>query len=447
MNLRIDNNLQVFGVDKKTTLKANNTFSENSINGLANSDSLNVTKKNKLPFDFEIHDEKENLTLKTERTLEELPDFTKTPLRIGIVVAQKQANFTIPNGNVFIETKEGKKEIGSFNDLTTITVKNENNKIAVYDEKGKALGIFDEGTLKVENNISPIAINGKKYRGDLNVVLNPADNATLNIVNNVMVEDYLRGVVPSESSASWPIESLKAQTLAARTYAISNWNRRESLGFDLMATTSDQVYNGMAVEHPATDQAIKETTGEIMLYNGKPINALFFSCSGGYTDSAKEVWKEPNMPYIQPVPDFDQKAPRYKWTQTFNNSDIQKGLTKLGVDAGNVKNIEIIEKTEHNRATKLRITGSKGTFEVDGNKFRLAVGLNSTFFTIKKSSSLTKKLLTTENPTSFVFNGGGWGHGLGMSQWGARQMAEDGKNYNEIVKHYYTGITLGNLDK
>ncbi|MEK7433172.1 MAG: SpoIID/LytB domain-containing protein [Cyanobacteriota bacterium] len=448
MNLRIDNKIQVQNIEQKSNSKVVDNFFDKNVNPIKDNDSILINKKEKVAFQSinENFNDKEQLMLKEVDSIKELPDFSKTPLRIGIVVSQKQANFTIPNGNVYIETKEGRKEIGSFDSQKTLTVKNENNHLIISDEKGKNLGIFEEGKIKVEGNISPVAINGKKYRGDLEIFINPADKSNFHIVNDVMVEDYLKGVVPSESSASWPIESLKAQTIAARTYALSNWNRRESLGFDLMATTSDQVYNGMAVEHPATNQAISETSGEVALYNGKPINALFFSCSGGYTDSAKEVWQT-DLPYIQPAKDFDQKAPKYKWVQTFNNNDIQTGLKKLGVDAGTIQNITIKEKTEHGRATKLTIKGSKGEFDVDGNKFRLAVGLNSTRFTVEPSLSATKKLLSSKSPSGFVFNGGGWGHGLGMSQYGARQMAEDGKSYDEIIKHYYAGVVIGKLDK
>lgn len=448
MSMKIGNNSIDFVNFTSSKIKAKQDLTIGNKPSITSKDSLAINKKTPSEA-FEnntdlILDERANLTLKNPMAVEKLPDFTKTPLKIGIVVAKKQGTLTIPSGTLYVQTASGRQDVGTFENAT-ITIKKENNKLALYDEKGKALGIYD-GTLKLEGNLSPAAINGKKYRGEVEVFANPADESTLNIVNDVMVEDYLKGVVPSESSASWPEESLKAQTLAARTYALSNWKRRDSLGFDLMATTSDQVYNGMGAEQASTNKAIEETSGQVILFNGKPINALFFSCSGGYTDSAKEVWKENGMPYIQPAIDYDQKAPRYKWTQNFSNNDVQKALSKLKIDGGKIKSIEIVEKTEHNRATKLKVVGSKGEFFVDANKFRIAIGLNSTAFTVKEQTSLSKKLFkASAEPTGFSFDGGGWGHGLGMSQWGARQMAEDGKSYDEILKHYYSGVIIDKL--
>jgi stage II sporulation protein D len=373
------------------------------------------------------------------RSIEELPDFSVTPLRVGIVVDQKQTVLTIPSGNLYVESPSGeKKDLGYFENKN-VTIKNENNSLVVYDGE-KVLGIAKEGSLKVSGNLSPVAINGKKYRGDVQVLINPLNPSTLNTVNSVMIEDYLKGVVPAESSASWPLESLKAQTLAARTYAIANWKKRDNMGFDVMSTVSDQVYKGVEIEHPATNQAISETKGQVILSEGKPINALFFSCSGGHTDNALDVWNA-DLSYIKGVPDFDQAAPRYTWQQTLTNDKLKEGLTKLGHDIGSVKSIKITEYTEFKRAKRVQLTGTKGTVEVDAGKLRLATGLNSTFWeSIKVIPNKNQKA-----PSSFQFDGRGWGHGLGMSQWGARQMAEDGKPYQDIVKHYYTNVEIGEL--
>ncbi|RYZ24877.1 MAG: SpoIID/LytB domain-containing protein, partial [Chitinophagaceae bacterium] len=347
----------------------------------------------------------------------------------GIVVDQKQASVYIPNGTLFVETENGKKEIGTFTDKN-ITVKNENNSLVLYHENGKPIGIY-KGKITLDDNLSPVAINGKKFRGELEILINPKNPSALHVVNEVMLEDYLKSVVPSESPASWPLESLKAQAVAARTYAVGNWKRRDDLGFDLMSTVSDQMYTGIEAERDSSSQAVKETTGEVMISNGKPINALFFSCSGGYTDSAQEVWNTDEYPYIQPVKDFDQNAPKHKWEKTFTNQDIQKGLVQLGHDIGEIKEIKGIEFTPQNRVKKVELTGSKGKVVVDSNKFRFAIGLASTLWTVKpEDAGKTIK----KSAAGFVFNGGGWGHGLGMSQWGANQMSKDGKEYKEILK-------------
>lgn len=438
LNFLVDNNIN------NRTFADNKSSLSKTTSGLDLQDSGSIKKSQKQPFETNINSlykaELDKINTSASYNLNELPDFNKTPLKVGIVVDQKQASIYIPNGTLFVETENGKKEIGTFTDKS-ITVKNENNSLVLYHENGKPIGIY-KGKISLDDNLSPIAINGKKFRGELEILINPKNPTALHVVNEVMLEDYLKSVVPSESPASWPLESLKAQAVAARTYAVGNWKRRDDLGFDLMSTVADQMYTGIEAERDSSNQAVKETIGEIMISNGKPINALFFSCSGGYTDSAKEVWNTDEYPYIQPVKDFDQNAPKHKWEKTFTNQDIQKGLVQLGHDIGEIKEIKGIEFTPQNRVKKVELTGSKGKVVVDSNKFRFAIGLASTLWTVKpEDAGKTIK----KSASGFVFNGGGWGHGLGMSQWGANQMSKDGKEYKEILKHYYTGIEMSNI--
>jgi stage II sporulation protein D len=192
------------------------------------------------------------------------------------------------------------------------------------------------------------------------------------------------------------------------------------------------MYRGLETEMPSTNQAVKETANQILTYGGKPINALFFSSSGGYTDSSKEVWGT-ELPYIQPVPDFDQASPRYRWEKTISQNDLQTALRNLGHNIGTIREVRPLTFTPQKRVKTLELVGTQGRVTVDSNKFRFAAKLNSTLWTVSRQNG---------NPPSFRFDGGGWGHGLGMSQWGARQMAADGKSAEEIVKHYYTGIAI-----
>lgn len=435
LKINIDNN-----VFKERSIK-DSLVTSNSSSVLSTGDVSSIKKSEKTPFTQDINaqmnNEIEKLNFNTQN-LEALPDFNVTPLKVGIAVEQKQASFYIPNGTLYVENEEGKKEIGTFSDKNFV-VKNENNGLSLYEENGKLIGNY-KGKITLDGNLTPIAINGKKYRGELEVIVNPQKPSTLHIVNEVMLEDYLKSVVPSESPASWPLESLKAQAVAARTYATGNWKRRENLGFDLMPTVADQMYTGIEAERDSSNQAVKETTGEILVFQGKPINALFFSCSGGYTDSASEVWNTNEYPYIQPVKDFDQNAPKYKWEKSFSNQDLQAGVKKLGEDVGEIKSIKGIEFTPQKRVKKVEVIGTKGRVVLDSNKFRFAVGLNSTLWEAEPEKNLLRS-----NPKNFVFKGGGWGHGLGMSQWGANQMSKEGKEYKEILMHYYTGVNLSNI--
>ncbi|PIQ24710.1 hypothetical protein COW36_23325 [bacterium (Candidatus Blackallbacteria) CG17_big_fil_post_rev_8_21_14_2_50_48_46] len=366
-------------------------------------------------------------------TMESLPDFSVTPLRIGVSLAQKQASFSVEKGNLCVDTPQGTVRLGYFEN-TRFQIQAQAGGFQIKTAEGQDLGSF-EGVLRFENESDRVSINGSRYRGSLEIRPHPENPASFNLINTVMLEDYLLSVVPSESPASWPLESLKAQAMAARTYAVSNWRKREALGFDMNADTSDQMYTGIQGEQPSSSQAVKATQNQIITYQGKPITALFFSCSGGMTDSAQEVWGT-DLPYIQPVKDFDQEAPRYRWSKTMNQAQLQGALKKLGLNVGRLREIEILEKTPQGRAKRILFKGSQGQAEADANKFRFAAGLSSTLWTPQSNGT---------PPQEFVFSGGGWGHGLGMSQWGARQMAADGKSATEIIQHYYQNIEVSAL--
>jgi len=366
--------------------------------------------------------------------LENLPDFKLTPLRIGLALEQSQVRFSVNQATFTVHGPQGQQVIGE-----QLSGQFEAQALpggfALYHNQ-QLLGRF-EGRLNVESESPTMLVNGQVYRGSLELMPAPARPQTLQVINAVLLEDYLKSVVPSESPASWPLESLKAQALAARTYAVANWGKHHKNGFDMRNDTSDQVYKGVASEHPSTNTAVAATNGQIMQHGGRPITALFFSTSGGHTDSSEQVWGVA-LPYIQPVPDFDQASPRYRWQVEQSQAQLQGALQKLDLRIGNLVDIISLERTPQGRAKKLRLVGSQGSADVDANKFRFAAGLYSTLFEVSASGSGSQR--------SFSFAGGGWGHGLGMSQWGARQMAAEGRSAAEIVHHYYTDIEICSLD-
>lgn len=359
------------------------------------------------------------------KTREELPDFDITPLKIGMAIQQTSSQLTLEAA----EIKVGQNSLGTFENATVNVLATPRGIHLQINQQ--TLGPFKEKII-IENSATALKINGKSYRGNLEIIAAPQKPGTFNLINDVMLEDYLKGVVPAESPASWSIESLKAQAVAARTYAVANWQKRSDQGFDLMPTTSDQVYKGVEVEHPNSSQAVEETSGQILTFNGQPINALFAASSGGHTDSALEVWGV-DLPYIKGVPDFDQNSPVYRWNKTMSQTQLQQALRKLNIQIGSIEAIQIKHSTPVGRVKQIIFKGSQGEAIIDANKFRFAARLKSTLWNVQPQKQ------------SFVFNGGGWGHGLGLSQWGAKQMAEDGKNYQEILNHYYTQITLEEL--
>lgn len=361
--------------------------------------------------------------------MEALPDFKTTPLKIAIEKDQTYAAFALREAALHLVTPAGDALILE-HISGELTAETQGQGHLVLHLNGSALGVF-KTDLQLTHPNESMTINGSAFRGDLRLV--PAAEGRFHVVNEVLLEDYLKSVVPSESPASWPQQSLQAQALAARTYAVANWGKNKGAGFDMNDDTSDQVYKGMSTEHPATLEAVEATRGQIITHGNKPITALFFSTSGGHTDSSKEVWGV-ELPYIQPVPDFDQAASRYRWNLSRSQQELQVALQALGHNVGTIRRIEGVDYTAHGRIKSLKITGSHGAITVDGNRFRFAAKLYSTKFEI------------TAQGNGFKFDGGGWGHALGMSQWGARQMAKDGYNAAEIVKHYYTGVAIQSLD-
>lgn len=281
------------------------------------------------------------------------------------------------------------------------------------------------------------------YRGKLDVY--PIAAQVLAVVNELPLESYLCGVIPGEMPASWPLEALKAQAVAARTYTISHMGTYAKLGYDVVATTSSQVYGGVKLETDATNRAVAETRGQIMMHNGKPIHAYYHSTSGGRTENGADLWGP--FPYLRSVEDYDQQSPKFMWHREFNQTQLKTALGALKVNVGQIMALQPLQRTESGRVKTLRIQGDRGSMDIDGAKVRSALKLDSTFFNVGALDQQGQIVEIEPNqdfkaPAVFQFAGRGWGHGLGMSQWGARQLAADGRDYRTILRHYYTGVAI-----
>ena len=272
----------------------------------------------------------------------------------------------------------------------------------------------------------------RKFRGDI-IVFKSSGNGTLQVLNVLPLEQYLYGVVPKEVPAGWPEEALKAQAVAARTYALFMMRKRENQPYDVVSTTMSQVYGGATAEHDGTNMAVDATRGQVLVYGGRPIMAYFHSNSGGQTTSAGSVWSA-EVPYLSGVEDpFSIRAPNNSWKDSLTFEMVQKKLSKGGYDVGDISSLEVAEWDSSGRAKEIRIHHSRGITVLSGNQFRLKVGagkVKSTLFRLSGSASRV------------VFDGKGYGHGVGMSQWGAYQMAMEGHTYDSILRHYYGTVDL-----
>lgn len=283
-----------------------------------------------------------------------------------------------------------------------------------------------------------VFIGDKWYRGRTLVL---PTGGGLTAVNYVDLEQYLYSVVGSEMPANWPLEALKAQAVTARSYALYQRQGSANTVFDLGDTAAWQVYHGLESETPSTRAAVDSTKAQVLTYEGQIIDAVFHSSSGGHTENVEDVWTNP-LPYLRGVQDFDQGTPNFQWIETVTADRMKQIISGVG----NIVSITTESTTPNGRVVKVRVVGDAGTREMSGDDLRDALGLKSTLFAIVPQMG---RVATTGNvtstPNAFQINGRGFGHGLGMSQWGAYNLALQGWSYQQIVSHYYTGTALARI--
>lgn len=342
--------------------------------------------------------------------------------------------------------------------------------------------------------------DSKYYGGFRFERINGGESTVVNIVD---IDDYIKGVIPYEMSPSWPLEALKAQAVAARSYAIYNMQasrHSKDHHFDLCNTTDCQVYYGINRANDVTNRAVDETAGQLALYNGKAIQAVYSSSHGGASESAKNVWGG-EVPYLQGVidpyeADAADKISGYRWTKTFTAKELQDKLNQLGypckevvkltpkvTETGNTIGLTITDSTGKNytfsRSNMSKVIGSFRSihFNIEtsgGGSVQTAEGypvaeraepigeltvayaisgdgtvapLSGSCYAITGTGVSALEKTQVALPGSggdlvFTLNGAGWGHNVGMSQWGAYAMAQRGMSYLDILHFYYTDITV-----
>lgn len=291
---------------------------------------------------------------------------------------------------------------------------------------GVALDKWQSGLFWIEpTGKGFVYIGDRWFRGRTLVI--PTEKG-LTAVNWVDLEEYLYSVIGGEMNSSWPQEALKAQAIAARTYALyKREQQRNNPIFDLGDTPDRwQIYKGVSSESRNTYAAVDSTAGQVLTYDNRIILSVFHACSGGHTENVEDVWGNP-LPYLRAVQDFDQNIKECNWSRTFTPGEISSRISGVG----NVRDM-IIESLSPFRSVKtLRIVGDQGTKVLKGEAVRTALKLRSTRFTLNKDAN-----------GNFTLQGLGFGHGLGMSQWGAYNLAKQGANHLQILGHYYKGVAL-----
>lgn len=289
---------------------------------------------------------------------------------------------------------------------------------------------LDLHTCTVKTDGKTIIIDNRKFRGDLTIL---ADSKSLSVINNIPIEQYLYGVVPKEMPPNWAKEALKAQAVAARTYALYIKGKSADKPYDVESTTTSQVYGGFDSEKEGSNLAVDETRGQVITYNGRLIVAYFHSSSGGHTEDSKNVWTA-DIPYLKGIPDsFSANIPNGEWKFFVSYNDMQNRLNQYGLNIGQISGLNVAGKSRSGRLLRVRVIAKNGTTELKSNNFRIKVGAT------RLKSTLLK---IVPDHDGILFAGKGYGHGVGMSQWGANMMARKGFGYQDILKHYYQSVKI-----
>jgi len=275
-----------------------------------------------------------------------------------------------------------------------------------------------------------VYVNNRQFRGDIDIVKDK--NNRLFIVNHVDLEQYLYGVLYHEISHNWPVEVLKAQAIAARTYAFYQKLVSKNKYYDLTADVYSQVYGGRTSEKWRTTRAVDLTRGLVLTYEDKIFPAYFHATCGSSTTDALTLWNIDIAALRARICDFCSISPHYTWQKELTIDNVQSMLKKADYDIS-IVSFEIMKRDNSGRIVDFLIKGKDKDIRLSGNKFRLIVGPNlikSANFEIDKKGKYV------------TFTGKGWGHGVGMCQWGAFNMASQGWKAEDILKYYYPGSEI-----
>lgn len=253
------------------------------------------------------------------------------------------------------------------------------------------------------------------------------------VINQVDLEEYVKGVVPSEVNSAWHPEMLKVQAVAARTYALYQHMLSASRDYDVAASIQDQVYRGRHGLDARVEQAVESTRGLVITHQGAPIYAAFSSTAAGITEDAMVVWSK-DLPYLKGVEcPFDLESPYYQWKASFRVDVLENNLRQLGFPVGTIATLTPLSHSRAGRVATLRILHSQGELILRGEELRKAVG-----YTVVPSTQFTIESFGQD----IVLTGYGAGHAVGLCQWGAKELAELGYSFSSILRYYYPGTEL-----
>ncbi len=279
-----------------------------------------------------------------------------------------------------------------------------------------------------------IKIGGHTYRGE--IILHSDVNENLTIVENIPLEDYIGGVLSFEMSPKWPIEALKAQAVASRTFAIKNLHPDKL--FDITSGVERQVYKGQQKVNPRIIEAVNNTRGEILTYKGQPFKTYFHSCCGGHTANNHIAWNETALRPLKGVKDpYCKNSKHYRWSLYLSKADLLTFVQRQGSTALRIRGMRVFKKSRSRRAITIKFSTDRKSFIAKAYEMRKYFGA-----TELRSTYITK---ISKKKYGYKIYGRGWGHGVGMCQEGAKSLAHRGRSYKKILRHYYPHAKLSNM--
>ncbi|MBU2221131.1 MAG: SpoIID/LytB domain-containing protein, partial [Candidatus Omnitrophica bacterium] len=278
-----------------------------------------------------------------------------------------------------------------------------------------------------------VYLESRKFRGNLVFVRN---GRRLSVINHIKIDDYVSGVLIYEASHYWPTEALKAMVLVVRTFALYQAGENAVKDYDLTSDIYSQVYGGRIGERYRLNEAVEQTKGLILTYQGKILPSFHHATCAGHTEDSAQLWNI-DLPPLKGVPcDFCKESPHYNWHQVSEEKEIREKLIGAGYDINKINEIVILGKNPSGRIKNLRIISDKKDITISCKDFRNIIGPN-----IIKSTNFSVSLVNGD----VVFVGLGWGHGVGLCQWGAYFMAKKGYSYEQIIEYYFPGSKLSGI--
>ena len=311
-------------------------------------------------------------------------------------------------------------------------------------------------TLSTRRENGFLSIDRHRYRGS--IILCRGKKCT--VINSINIEDYLRGVVPLEMGKvdSEEHEALKAQAVAARTFAAKRVRENHKGPFDLTATTADQVYGGADVETPEADSAISATAGLVLQWQDSLADIYYHSTCGGRTAANDEAWDKPPCPYLRSENDNDEDghpycafSPLFEWEESWSAGELSKMIRHTTAQAlpgedfkGDVRKIKVVKRFRSGRVETCRLVGTKGTMECGGDKLRLILRRKNAAGAMLRSGNIS---IVKNGPRRFTVHGIGYGHGVGMCQMGAIGRAREGQTFDQILTAYFRGTEVRKMQE